>query len=216
MKKIYVHTGMHKMGTTSIQWFLSQNRSRLRECGYLYPESGCQKWAAFGQHILPWIFTSKEGYVPTFNGKRFGTEPGLKESVLSGLLVEIENSDCENVILSSEEIDTLDADEIQSFGQFLSGYRVVPVVFVRNFSGYLDSAFRTAVVYSGYWRDIDYFVENQRTRLDIDMMIRDWQSIALSGEVHVLNYDDRRVSGDVIACFKEALGKNLPIDVETS
>lgn len=36
----YIHVGPHKTGTTSIQWFLQQNRAELLKHGYFVPESG--------------------------------------------------------------------------------------------------------------------------------------------------------------------------------
>jgi hypothetical protein len=36
-KKLYIHVGKHKTGTTAIQSFLSLNRKKLREYGILYP-----------------------------------------------------------------------------------------------------------------------------------------------------------------------------------
>jgi hypothetical protein len=35
----YIHIGPHKSGTTSIQWFLKENRAELLKDGYLVPES---------------------------------------------------------------------------------------------------------------------------------------------------------------------------------
>jgi hypothetical protein len=36
----YIHVGPHKTGTTSIQWFLQENRAELLKHGYFVPESG--------------------------------------------------------------------------------------------------------------------------------------------------------------------------------
>lgn len=36
----YIHIGPHKTGTTSIQWFLRENRTELLKHGYFVPESG--------------------------------------------------------------------------------------------------------------------------------------------------------------------------------
>lgn len=33
----YIHIGLHKTGTSTIQKFLFDHRSSLAECGYLYP-----------------------------------------------------------------------------------------------------------------------------------------------------------------------------------
>ena len=36
----YIHIGPHKTGTSSIQWFLKENRAELLKYGYFVPESG--------------------------------------------------------------------------------------------------------------------------------------------------------------------------------
>src|SRR4026207_1678576 len=35
----YIHVGPHETGTTSIQWFLKENRAELLRQGYFVPES---------------------------------------------------------------------------------------------------------------------------------------------------------------------------------
>jgi len=37
MKTVYLHIGLHKTGTSTIQFFLANNREKLAELGYLYP-----------------------------------------------------------------------------------------------------------------------------------------------------------------------------------
>jgi hypothetical protein len=41
----YIHVGPHKTGTTSIQWFLQENRAQLLEHGYFVPESETRRGA---------------------------------------------------------------------------------------------------------------------------------------------------------------------------
>src|SRR5439155_1360736 len=38
----YIHIGPHKTGTSSIQWFLKENRMELLKYGYFVPESGAR------------------------------------------------------------------------------------------------------------------------------------------------------------------------------
>lgn len=38
-KKVYIHIGFHKTGTTTAQVFFNENRERLREAGVIYPQS---------------------------------------------------------------------------------------------------------------------------------------------------------------------------------
>ena len=41
----YIHVGPHKTGTSSIQWFLQENRAELLEHGYFVPESETKRGA---------------------------------------------------------------------------------------------------------------------------------------------------------------------------
>jgi len=41
----YIHVGPHKSGTTSIQWFLQENRAELLKHGYFIPESETKRGA---------------------------------------------------------------------------------------------------------------------------------------------------------------------------
>ena len=41
----YIHVGPHKSGTTSIQWFLQENRAELLKHGYFVPESETKRGA---------------------------------------------------------------------------------------------------------------------------------------------------------------------------
>jgi hypothetical protein len=40
MKRIFLHAGQPKTGTTAIQYFLGQNREELTRLGYLFPREG--------------------------------------------------------------------------------------------------------------------------------------------------------------------------------
>jgi hypothetical protein len=46
----YIHVGPQKTGTTSVQWFLQENRAELLEHGYFVPESETKRGA---HHSLP-------------------------------------------------------------------------------------------------------------------------------------------------------------------
>jgi len=53
MRKLYLHIGMHKTGTTSLQNFLERNRDMLTERGFLYPAGGFYKTRAWATHMRP-------------------------------------------------------------------------------------------------------------------------------------------------------------------
>jgi hypothetical protein len=72
----YIHVGPHKTGTTSIQWFLQENREELLKCGYFVPESETKHGAHYalveklcglevGEHREPLVAKSIRALVET-------------------------------------------------------------------------------------------------------------------------------------------------------
>lgn len=92
-KKLYLHIGTHKTGTTALQVFLSKNDRRLQDTGFLFPKSG--RIGTFsGQHNIAWELNGD----PCFD-KALGN--------LAELSQEISSSGCHNICLSSEDFEYL-------------------------------------------------------------------------------------------------------------
>jgi len=215
-KQLFLHVGLHKTGTTSIQWILTTLRERLRKGGFLYPHTGAPEWASLGQHLLAWSVVSRPEFLPTFNGNRaaFGAEE--REKLWSDLHAEIDSSDCQNVILSSEEFDILTSEEIEAVGHRFAAYDVTPILFLRNHADFIESAYRTTVIHSAYRQDIKAFAANQRTRLDYADLIRDWRKVAVNGSVAVVNYDQDDVRRDSVGAFLAAIGLGAKLSLQVS
>lgn len=204
--RVYLHVGLHKTGTTSIQLALTKSRQELRQSGVLYPLAGVPEWARFGHHLLAWSMVTRPEYMPYFNGNRASFTAEQREQLWADLHDEIGSANGVRTILSSEEFDSLDAGEIAALGARLAPYDVTPIIFIRNYVDLIESSFRTSVVHSNYVKDASAFASNQRTRLDFVGMIRDWSSIAVGGETLVMSYDDPAIGRDSIAVFLDAVG----------
>ncbi|AXC49937.1 hypothetical protein DRW48_09735 [Paracoccus suum] len=89
MKKLILHIGQYKTGSTSIQKTLDHNRARLINHGILYPETGCRTW----QH---------GGLIKGLKRELHKDRPDSFDS--APLLEEIEASGCKHVIISCEGI----------------------------------------------------------------------------------------------------------------
>ena len=102
--RLIAHIGLHKTGTTSLQFAMAANRELLGKSGVLYPVAG---HIDSGGHLnLVWEQVSQWKFKPRFGG-------------LQDFVDEARNSDCDTVILSAES---------------LSGYynRVEPVELVKK------------------------------------------------------------------------------------
>jgi hypothetical protein len=87
----YIHVGPHKTGTTSIQWFLKENRAELLKHGYFVPESGNIHG---GHHPLVMQLCGQE-------------VPEKQQEAAARFAGAIKDTVCEAVVISSEALDGL-------------------------------------------------------------------------------------------------------------
>src|SRR5215472_13958718 len=85
----YIHVGPHKTGTTSIQWFLQENRTELLKHGYFVPESETKRGA---HHALA------EGLA----GLELGEH---REPLVANSIRAIADTPSEVIIISSEALE---------------------------------------------------------------------------------------------------------------
>jgi len=204
-KRLVLHVGQHKTGTTSIQGALKSLRRELAGRGVLYPETGCPEWADLGQHLLPWSLQRSEA-LPTLRGRRATFASGDTDRLWDQLHEEIAADDADTVLISSEEFDVLDRREIEALGGRLDRYDVTPVIFLRRTSRLLESNYRTSVVHMGYAGDVRTFAQASRSRTDVHGLVSDWRSIARDGEAVIVSYDEPEAQRDAIGAFLAAVG----------
>lgn len=205
-RRIFIHCGYHKTGTTSIQVELTRARATLAAKGFLYPEAAVPDWAEFGQHMLPWSLMENEDFVPKVHGHKPLMDRKSRDDIWKQFHREVEQRDLPNVIVSSEEFDVLNRSEIDHLKERLDGYDIHPIFFIRNLADLVESGYRTAVAHSEYERDIDYFIENHRTRLDLSCALRDWRNISDKAGIVLISYDDPYMRRDSVAAFLNAIG----------
>lgn len=120
-KRVVLHIGAHKTGTTSVQHFFAEHEKDLAAAGILYPRSGRHHYA---QHRL--AFALKGRRVP-------GTElvPDVEQEA-AGLRDEIARSPCRTVLISSEEFFSLRADRIAPLRQLFADHDVEVLAVLRR------------------------------------------------------------------------------------
>ena len=129
----YIHVGPHKSGTTSIQWFLQENREELLKHGYFVPESETKRGA---HHALA------EGLAGLDVGEN--REPLVTRSIRA-----IAETACEAVIISSEALEGI--LESQKHGEVFFGQirelNCEPklVLFPRNQPQWINSSYAFSV-----------------------------------------------------------------------
>ncbi len=193
---IFIHVGLHKTGTTAIQVALTGERKNLIRSGILYPETGCPAFARFGQHCLAWALMRRPEYIP-----RAARECFDEKKIWIRLKEEIESSNCESVIISSEEFDCLSLEEIEIFKSKLEKFSIVPILFIRSLPEFTESCYRTSIMHGDYVKSIDEFLGTMRSRIDLASLCADWSKICEHNKLKLIDYDDISIREDVLTTF---------------
>lgn len=199
MKKLFVHIGMAKTGTSAIQSFMHINRKKLLELGVLYPIAG--QFPDHSHHELAFAF-SPDGY-------RDNPDRDLNK-ILGSLKEEIDESDCSTVVLSSECFSLIAEDK--RFIDFFNGYEIRMIAFVRDPGDYIESWYRQWVKDSAvrYSANFDSFFKKYKGSLGLMEKVRSWITLTGKGGVVVRDFDRIRREGDICKEFLSIL--NIKID----
>ncbi|QDG36257.1 hypothetical protein FJN13_16215 [Alteromonas mediterranea] len=192
MKKLFIHIGPHKTGSTYIQKNLSENRNELNKSGITYPERliGPQ----WGHHKLVERIRARD----------------------SNDIIDLFAKAEEHVFLSSENFEDLAEDDIEFFKSLLADYSVEIIFFKRSYSKLLVSAWQESVKQgeSGNWSEflLTHTLKPFRSQiLNSSSVIEKWEKIA--DKVHVFDYDAILHQGlDIVkAMCDKVLGVNIPV-----
>ncbi|WP_404982874.1 hypothetical protein [Cobetia marina] len=138
MKKVYLHIGPHKTGSTYIQKALYENKIQLQEAGLNYPSD--EYTQNFAHHRLAELYFTK----------KFVQAQALLKNLIG------DNTD--DIILSSENFDRLDSVSVNQLKQDLSCYNTKIIFFSRRISDLLVSNWQEDVKH-GYtlsWGEYAY------------------------------------------------------------
>ncbi len=130
MKTVYLHIGLHKTGTTSIQNFLFRHNGLSAEAGInvLKPCLGPRH----GHHNIAWgIHDNHPRFTPRL--------PKLEDAAQ-----QIKQAPDKRFLLSSEEFSTLDDSGIENIQKQLRDFRVRVILFIRNQADLLASMYAEA------------------------------------------------------------------------
>ena len=85
--RAYLHIGTEKTGSTSIQAFLTQNRGRLRELGFLHPASPGSGHVGLAAYAAP--AEQLGDLLPQIGLQRVAGLPGYRRQLVTGLAEEV-------------------------------------------------------------------------------------------------------------------------------
>lgn len=200
-KKLVLHIGTHKTGTTYLQNTLARNADRFLENGVLYPKSGQIHNAHFK---LCWQLQT-----PDLKGAALTDIPEWK-----GLIDEFRTSPAHTAIVSSEEFAFSIAPH--RLAELKTHFDVQVICFIRSPDGFMQSFYnqfvkdfvtREARTLTRYLaEDIPFFLDNRP-------MLEGWVS-TFGKAVTVCNFETRVEGETLLDKFFGALGLSPPTDLQ--
>jgi len=130
-EKLYLHVGLEKTGTTSIQKAMDAHRGSLEELGYYYP-----KQFAIGRNtLLAAMFLidpmARENFRMVIE-KRGGTQASHVAAMMKELDTELAGTLAENLILSSEFLASQsDLERLKTFAQSVANETEI-IIYIRE------------------------------------------------------------------------------------
>jgi hypothetical protein len=180
MKKIYLHIGAGKTGTSALQSLLSLNREKLYESGYYYPESSNDNAAK--------KFKITSGNAIQL-GKILRKEKCPKEDIAKTLTTYIEKAKGKDIIFSSEVLEMYNPECAQILKDLAKslGYKIFIIYYVRAICDHLVSSYHQLLKRHDYTHDFSYFIKKNTNRF-LSVIEK---SIYIFGKEHVIvkNYD---------------------------
>lgn len=175
-KKLYLHIGAAKTATTTIQWYLYQNRAALRRHGILYPDSPCAMDAGeSAQHALAWTIHRFKGYED--------------QSRLRQAVDEIMAQEAPTVIISSEVFEVCTPGQVGELAKYFAHFDVEVILYARNAWGFVTSCYKHNVFYTGAVEDFRTFMLREASRCDFAARSETWGEHFGPRNIHVRLFD---------------------------
>ena len=198
MKRLLLHIGTGKTGTSSIQNFLYENRSRLADdFGVYYPEFGLSATNHFGEII--------HAHYPVVN---WITRRRLKK--LRAVVKELKSAGCELSILSCENFyHHFGKEDMDYVAEIFSDFKIEIVCYVRRQDLYMESAWKQQVkvgTLKGMFAD---FLQRHinagylgEVHANYYRMLKIWAAVFGLDAIHLKVFDKSEwINGDLIDDF---------------
>ncbi|MEQ8653062.1 MAG: hypothetical protein RIC87_11420 [Kiloniellales bacterium] len=215
IEKIYLHVGMPKTGTTSIQYFLSSNRDEIGQNGIAYLRSlGLPNNINIAKYARrPMITSNKKN---NSRVAKFVTEIAEKHVVFKNKLVkkiekEIQSlpKGANKIIISCELLWRLPAKRICHLKELLARFSesIHIVVYLRNQADYIESSY-TTTLRNGENGSIEQVSLRKlgAKYLDYSKRIKIWSDIFGEENVIIRIFErERLMRGDIVFDFCDAV-----------
>ena len=208
MKKVILHVGLHKTGSSAIQ--ASLVNGLLHGSGYTYHGFGEQN----GSVGLFTLFADEPHRHPQH--LRMGMSPKDVADYRTKIVREFEqllSTTQEHIVLSGEDCSILSAHEIAKIPGFFQafGFEVRVVIYVRPWHNLLSSVWCELLKHSHLYIDLDFNPTLWNTHLDLKSKITKFDDVFGKSQVSVSSYNKHNFpEGCVVTDFCRKL--NITVD----
>ena len=199
-RRLILHIGTHKTGTTTIQHLCWRNRAELLNNGWLYPVNGRPKYDFRpGHHLLSFSVLQKP-IEQRPNWAQKITSINVNEE-WSKLMEELSTYPDKNVILSSEAIGSCNKESIKLIKDYMRDFDVTIVIYLRNQLDFLLSSYKQRVKKSGYIQNFNEFIKERIKSKHHLKMIDRWAAIFGKECINIRLYDKVIASSGLMQDF---------------
>lgn len=189
-KRLIIHIGIGKTGTTSIQVALDLGRDLLLDAGFLYPKTGL---AGSGHHLLS-----------PLDAVSMGVDV---QGLYLALCREINASTAHTVIISSEFFSYAQPSFIEEIKSVFFEYDVTVVFYVREQVGMISSTFlQWQKIGEDYKGTVDRFFLEHKGAFDYMARIQPWVNAFGPENIIARVYDKAVIGNDVVKDFAMVCG----------
>ena len=201
-KKLFLHIGTNKAGSSAIQEFLAGNEAALKKLGYLYPQTG----------------RVSNAHYRISGCLRIGVNPPLDGTVLSKqqienrLFAEIEESGCDRIIISSEYF--VLCRNPAKVKNFFSGRELRIIVYLRRHDEWFESLYNQGVKTSPVdprWGNsikafIAYITKKKHQEFNFWKLLQPWAKVFGQSNIVVRPFEKEQFKGsDICLDFLDAV-----------
>lgn len=193
MQTVYIHIGQHKTGTSSIQKFLTINREKLYDLGFLYTNL----FELTASHHIAWMLG--------FGGKEI---TNIEKSATKDIIYKI-IEDCnqkrKNIIISSEHFSSnITIDKLLLLKNLFKDLNIKIICYLRRQDLYAES-FYNQLIKNGNSFDFNSYLQN--ATLDWNIFLNNYEQVFGKENMLVFPYNFYYIhKPDIYEHFLSTLG----------
>lgn len=198
-KRLILHIGAHKTGTTALQVFFSQHADQLRQAGIDYPFVESQRRIQTGRCAGNLAcMLEKMGWIT--NGRaRFDSE---YSRTIDHLVETVESSDCDTVLFSRETFCKYPPDMVGYMANRCKGLQVSVVLFVRDPFDFTLSMWKQHVKRFTETRDLPQYIPEVSRARTLEMFTGFERFSQHFTDLRLVNYD--HCKRNIFSAFMQA------------